>query len=173
MDLFINEHGYCSKCGTPLEVDFHSKWVENTSALGPAGEWIDEVYCPRCREEEESEKRARIEEQERIKREKEEKERRERHSEYLKRLEKYKKYMPKKVTAIVLTYEEAKYLYNITSEAVFDFTAKKDIKNENLYVAKILKDKLHKAIEDTNYSYSEVGEFAEEKGWESNNDNRW
>lgn len=61
------------------------KWVENTSALGPAGEWIDEIYCPRCREEE-SEKRARIEEQERIKREEERKEREKREAEKRKRI---------------------------------------------------------------------------------------
>lgn len=166
----MTDYGYCRVCGTKLT--YRTKIVENTSGYGQGYYKVDEPYCPHCEAVEEEKKRAKEEEEARRKREKEEKERRERHSEYLKRLEKYKKYMPKKVTAIVLTYQEAKYLYNIASKAVFDFTAKKDIKNENLYVAKILKDKLHKAMEDTNYSYSEVVEFTEEKGWESNNDNR-
>lgn len=166
MDLFINEHGYCSKCGTPLEVDFHSKWVENTSALGPAGEWIDEVYCPRCREEEESEKRARIEEQERIKREKERKEREKREEEKRKRLEKYKKYMPKKVTAIVLTYEESKHLQCLLQTELNQINKNKDIENDNLYIDEVLLDKVIKAKEDTDYSFKESYDFAKNKGWE-------
>lgn len=158
------EHGYCHKCGTPLAVKWHAYWEENTSAIGPAGRWVDRVYCPHCKEIEEEEKRRKEEE----KREIEKKEEQERHSEYLKRLEKYKKYMPKKVSAIVLTYQEAKHLHSMVSKEVFNLTAKKDIKNDNLYVDKVLKDKLHKAVEETDYTYSEVGDFAEEKGWEKN-----
>lgn len=160
------EHGYCSKCGTPLEVDFHSKWVENTSALGPAGEWIDEIYCPRCREEEESEKRARIQELERTKKEKERKEREKREAEKRKRLEKYKKYMPKKVTAIVLTYQEAKHLYDLIHKETIDFYKENEINKDEVYIDNVLLEKLLKAVNETNYSLTEADKFAKEKGWE-------
>lgn len=166
----MKDYGYCGVCGTKLT--YRTKVVENTSGYGQGYYKVDVPYCPHCEAVEEEKKRAKEEEEARRKREKEEKERRERHSEYLKRLEKYKKYMPKKVTAVVLTYQEAKLLHSMVSKEVFNLTANKDIKNDNLYVAKVLKDKFHKAIEETDYAYSDVGEFAKEKGWEKDDNNK-
>lgn len=159
-----NEYGYCEVCGTPLEAE--KKWEENTSGYGPAGREYIVTYCPECREAErlrEEHKRFK-EEQERL-RIKEEQER-ERESKRLKRLEKYKKYMPKKVTAIVLTYQEAKHLYEILDKEIKQFQRTLEIDNDNVYVDELLIEKLKKAKEETDYTFKESYEFAKGKGWE-------
>lgn len=157
-----NKNGYCSVCGTPLETE--RKWEENYSGYGPAGHYYESYYCPRCREEElrraKAERKA-TEEKERRQREKEEKERQ---SQKMKRLEKYKKYMPKKVTAIVLTYEEAKHLRNLLQEDIKNF--KEDIENDNLYIDEVLLEKVIKAKEETDYTFKESEDYAKNKGWE-------
>lgn len=161
----INEYGYCQKCGTALKVE--EKWEENYSGYGPAGRMVKYTYCPNCREE-----KIRKEEYKRRKKEEEERERkieeeRERQSKKIKRLEKYKKYMPKKVTAIVLTNQEAKYLFDLLDEEIKRFEKEKEIDNDNVYVGQVLIERIKKAKEETDYTLKESLEFAKKKGWEN------
>ena len=158
------KYGYCSKCGTPLECEI--LWEENKSSFGPAGHNFESYYCPKCRADEKERERHKkyIEEQKRIK--KEEERQREIQSKRLKRLENYKKYMPKKVTSIVLTYQEAKHLYKLLDKEYKELERKEQFEKDNIYIDEVLIEKVKKAKEETNYSYQESFEFAKQKGWE-------